>query len=418
MIYRYENPEIFEGFEKPDFKQYSGNIVLWGAGKIGSAVAHKLKTLSIDFLAFVDINESKHGDTFCEHKIISPEQLAKDYPNAVIIATTIYRSDVFKLFETSSVLIFDAWSLMLEIDWDGYEYMKNLYMERMIDYYFSVLSRDLKLKKKYFVNHLILNITNRCTLRCEECAVFIPYIEHPCDYDTDSILTDAKNIIEAIGPFKELNFFGGEPFLHKDLTELIRSFKDERSFERMCIITNGTILPDEKMIKAMKDEPRIYIRVSDYGKLSSKMDALIKCCQDNGIRCEHIDYKFWYKKAEIRDFNETEKQLRYKFNCCMGASFPCVSNGKLFLCKPAMVLCEMGIFPESSENYLDLINLRDVEKSERNKIIHKYIERMDTDDFIDACRYCQGKPNLMGHDIVPPAVQAKGRLKLDKIAAR
>jgi phosphoglycerate dehydrogenase-like enzyme len=75
MIYRYARPEMLEGLEKTDFAAHSGNLVLWGAGKLGSVVAHKLQFLGIEFLAFVDIDPEKQGGTFCGHKIISPDEL-------------------------------------------------------------------------------------------------------------------------------------------------------------------------------------------------------------------------------------------------------------------------------------------------------------------------------------------------------
>jgi len=415
MIYRFAHIDMFDELEKIDFKRYSGNVVLWGAGKIGSVVAHRLAQLDIKFLAFVDTNTKKHGTEFSEHKVISVEELFSYYPEAVVIITTVHRREVIEQLNAAGRVFFDAWPLLLEFDWNGYHYMNELYMERMVNYYFLVLSRDLKLKKKYFVDILILNITNRCNLRCEECSVFIPSIERPCDFDKDEIISDAMNVIDAIGCFRELSLFGGEPFLHKHLAEIILAFKDVDKFESAHIITNGAILPDDKLISAIKSDNRMFIRISDYGKLSSNKDSLIKLLHENNIKCEILDYKNWYKRAEIRKFVETEEELRKKFNCCMGASFPCVSNGKLFLCKVCMSLCEMDVFPEAESNFLDLTSLRNMEVNKRNEIIRKYIERMDTDDYIDACKYCSGKSNLHYEKPIPPAKQIKGVMKIEKI---
>ena len=415
MIYRYVYPEMFDGFERVNFKQHSGNIILWGAGKLGSVVAHVLMSLGIDFIAFVDTNPEKHKTIFCNHKVISPAELTIDHSSAVVIVSTIHRNEVIDKLKEHGYPFFDAWSLLLEIDWNGYDYMNTLYMERMVNYYFWILSRDLKLKRKYFVSDLILNITNRCTLRCEDCSTFIPFVEHPRDFNKGDIVSDAMNVIDAIGQFRELHFFGGEPLLHQELLDLICAFKDINSFTHASIITNGTIIPSTEVVTAIKDEKRISVRISDYGKLSSKQAALMKLLTDNKIKYEIIDYKNWYKKAEIRKYNDTEAELRRKFCCCMGGSPPCISNGKLFLCKICMTLCEMNIFPESEDNYLNLVPLRNIERSERNTIIRKYIERIYTDNYIDACRYCSGKVSMHYENIIPPAVQATGTLKLEKI---
>ena len=39
MVFRYAHPEWFEGIEKPNLSPQD-TILLWGAGKLGSVVAH------------------------------------------------------------------------------------------------------------------------------------------------------------------------------------------------------------------------------------------------------------------------------------------------------------------------------------------------------------------------------------------
>ena len=415
MIYRYAYPEMFEGMEKPDFKKYSGNIVLWGAGKMGTVVAHRLRQLGIEFMAFVDNNPDKHGIVFCGHKVISPTELLSNFPESIIIMTTVLRSELVEQLEKYTTPVFDAWSLLLEFDWKHYDYMNELYMERMVDYYFLTIGRELRLKRKHFVHRLVVNITNRCTLRCEECSAYIPYFENHCDYSQKSIIIDSMNVMDTIGHFKELALFGGEPFMHKELAEILRFFRNVKSFDVLSVFANGTILPDKELLEAIKKESRMLVRVSDYGKLSTKREALVKLLTDNAIKHEVIDYKTWYRNAEIRVFNETEKERRSKFSCCMNACFPCISNGKLFLCKVCMSLCELDVFPEA-DNYLDLTVLRDSDREMRNETIRRYILRMDSDDYIDACKYCSGKASAHYLDMSPVAEQAKGLLKIDKIS--
>jgi hypothetical protein len=80
-----------------------------------------------------------------------------------------------------------------------------------------------------------------------------------------------------------------------------------------------------------------------------------------------------------------------------------------------MALCEIGVFPESEDNYLDMVALRGADAKERNAKIRAYIGRIYADNYVDACRYCSGKSCLNWHDLVPPAEQASGLLRLDKL---
>jgi hypothetical protein len=265
------------------------------------------------------------------------------------------------------------------------------------------------------VDQIIINITNRCTLRCKECSVYIPYIEHPVDFDADGIIKDTANVMEVIGEFRELTLFGGEPLIHKDILRLLKYCKCSRNFKVLNIITNGTVLPDNELLEELRTENRLLVRISNYGDLSAKRDELVKMLSDNGVKHMVIDYKVWYKNLGICAPVSDERMLKYKFDCCMRANFPCVSNGKLFLCKAAMSLCEIGVFPISENNCLNLVGLRDAEREERSAKIRNYIERMRTDTYIDACKYCSGKVNLSAFNMVPPAIQSEHLLRFDRI---
>jgi organic radical activating enzyme len=418
MIYRCANPEVFEALEKPDFKQYSGKLMLWGAGKLGSVAAYVLKQRGIEFVAFVDSSPEKWGTEFCGHKIISPDELAKSRSDAIVIATNIFRRDVMPWLAERGILGFDAWPLLLEFDWSGYDYMNELYMSRMVDYYFTILVRDFKLKKKYFVDSLYVEITSRCSLRCEECCAFVPYNSNPRDFDKEETTAYAMTVIEAIGQFRELSLTGGEPLLHKDLADLIRAFRDIDAFEVINILTNGTILPTEDVIEAMKNEPRMLVRISDYGVISHKSNEIAKLLTENNIKTEIIDYKNWYKRPSIGVLDYTIDDLCHKFNACMSACFPHLSNGRIYYCLPSMTLCEIGVFPNAKSNYLELSSIKG-SQFEKISTIHEYISRMDRDDYyIDACKYCSGKVSTEIKNLVPPAVQAKGKLKLEKIVQK
>jgi ribulose 1,5-bisphosphate synthetase/thiazole synthase len=61
MEYIYNHPEDFEGIEFPDFSEYSGNIILYGAGINGMICAYSLMERGIDFICYADSNAAKTG---------------------------------------------------------------------------------------------------------------------------------------------------------------------------------------------------------------------------------------------------------------------------------------------------------------------------------------------------------------------
>ena len=67
------------------------------------------------------------------------------------------------------------------------------------------------------INHLILHITNLCNFRCNHC--FVDFQESPIDLTLDEI----RSIAEDVPPLIWLDIGGGEPFLRRDIHEIIAS---------------------------------------------------------------------------------------------------------------------------------------------------------------------------------------------------
>ncbi len=79
------------------------------------------------------------------------------------------------------------------------------------------------------IHQLILHVTKKCNFRCRHC--FVDFGDVPKDLTLDEIQT----ISETLGKLIWLEIGGGEPFLRKDLLDVISLFK----FEEVSIPTNG-----------------------------------------------------------------------------------------------------------------------------------------------------------------------------------
>jgi MoaA/NifB/PqqE/SkfB family radical SAM enzyme len=92
--------------------------------------------------------------------------------------------------------------------------------------------------------HVVLHVTNHCNYRCQHCFIdFSP--------KKDLKLHDYQKLGKQIGKFFWLDIGGGEPFLRKDLAEIIASFNSRF----VGIPTNGSltdqIIDETKRIKAL-----------------------------------------------------------------------------------------------------------------------------------------------------------------------
>jgi hypothetical protein len=236
--------------------------------------------------------------------------------------------------------------------------------------------------------------------------MFIPYLKSRRDWNWESLVRDTLTVIDSVGYYEEIDLFGGEPFLHPDLDKIINALHSEPRIGKLYLSTNGTILPDRKIIDAIKNEPRFTVQLSNYGKLSTKRDELLRILDYNKIRVEEIVYKTWYKNSEFLQREETDEELRKKFNCCMSGCGMMLWDSKLFYCGTLAFLSETGAFPSSADNFFDMGSYRGPNTG-LIQSLYTFVDRANTDNYIDACKYCTGKSSSNFLNMVPVAEQTR-----------
>lgn len=414
MTYQYSHPEYFIDWEKPDFKHYDGNIVLWGAGRIGGIAAHCLKKQNIKFAAFCDIASDKWGTEYCGHKVISPEELKHNYSHAAVLISNVFYSNVFQqLLSEGFADIWDCTSLFMEIDFDNYDFwMDPVYAIRNVEQYLSAILGQKT--DRNIVDQIFLNITTKCTLRCKNCSVFIPYLPEQCNYNSLEIMEDFYKVLNSLKHIRVVNFYGGEPLLHPELPAMIRNLFCEKRIDRISAITNGTIVPNRDLIDAMKNEKRFLLRISDYGLLSSKLNEIRNILEKNNIKYEITNYAYWDETSKIEFMNSSEDELISRFRNCTACNLICILNRKLYLCSTGSAVCNIGGFPPSGDNYVDLSEDSANSQTTKYKILD-YIARPKTGRYLDACRYCSGNHCVQFEHKVPVAEQTTELLTLNKL---
>ncbi|MBR3438200.1 MAG: radical SAM protein, partial [Clostridia bacterium] len=77
-----------------------------------------------------------------------------------------------------------------------------------------------KIKEKYPLYTLLIEITKKCNAACDQCG-------SRCDINSEEILTKEqilsamRDLKENIGTYTMINISGGEPLLRKDLFEIM-----------------------------------------------------------------------------------------------------------------------------------------------------------------------------------------------------
>lgn len=411
MIYKYAHPEFFADWERPNFEQIQGKIVLYGAGRRGSVAAHCLKKKGIEFECFCDSDPKKQGKEYCEHMVISPDELRERYKDSTILITTNHYFTIYgQLKALGFENVYSCVSLFETIDFEGYTLYSAEYQARNIEQYFYALVPFTD-KKVSYIPQILLPVTLRCTLRCKECNSYIPYCTHPEDFSYDDMVQMVNKVLMAYQSIGNILLYGGEPLLYKDLYRLVHTFVNNPQIEKVTVVTNGTLVPKEELLEELC-HPKVFVRISNYGKLSTKMDELKDVLQQKGIPTEITDFKVWNRNPTVEVLDETTEQLREKVkNCCAIAKSVILINGKIFFCSYSGYYDYFKAVPDYGDNNVNLLEFKGTGEELREKI--DSIFQMSEDGLPKkACRFC--KFNNFEDDL-PVAEQTKEVLHFKEV---
>lgn len=408
MIYKFPHPEWFDGIEKPQISS-EDTIILWGAGKVGSVVAHAAEKHGLNVKAFVDTAKDKQGTKFCGYDVISPRELYDNYPEAVVIVSCGYPTVYQDLLSSNIKKVYDPHFLLMEVDFVGYNSgLTNEFATRMVES--ALRNYAMIFGKGFLIERLIFVITDKCTLNCQNCDGYIPYHIHPRTDSISSIIESYEEIIKVCGYVDAIDIMGGETLLHPNIAELTEFFVNDNRCGKVTIISNGTILPNDRLTNVMKSR-KVVFRLSDYGQLSRKKEEIIKLFDSEDIKYELTNYPYWDKIPIIEKQNETLHQVQAKYSTCT-ANVLYIKHGKLFQCRFVTGLSDLdaNMIPDFEKNYVNLLAL---DKKIVSSQIKEFIQQLYSRIPLDACKYCPGGHCILFGQHVPVAEQARGKLPLD-----
>jgi len=138
--------------------------------------------------------------------------------------------------------------------------------------YYSLIPRTIIPSNSFLPRQFIFEITYRCNFRCPVCQ-FRPILKKKNDKNSEELSTNqVLKCMEKLPPFSLISLTGGEPFVRKDILEIL---KRSAKFRRIHVITNGSLLTNEiaydlchLAIKNPLTPGIVGVDISYYGKLS------------------------------------------------------------------------------------------------------------------------------------------------------
>lgn len=277
-----------------------------------------------------------------------------------------------------------------------------------------------------FMERVNILVTSACTLKCKLCGSYSPY-SNARHFPIQNMKQAVDRLFAIATHTKKFTITGGEPFLHPQLHLLVEKLALYKSqMDVLEIITNGTIIPDNKFLVAAKNfGEKLYILADNYGsKLSTKVTELdtlltkweiphlVREYNENDAYCGGwVDYgPFLFKKRESMEamealFAKCAQPQKLKF------IFAIADDGIMYPDTQYQKCKELGLVDNYTE-YIDLFDDSLSIEEQRQKIKHLYSVKS-----LSACAYCNG----MCDDslrVVPAEQLTSAEISLVKAGAR
>lgn len=291
----------------------------------------------------------------------------------------------------SSCRVFDAIELLEDfkksvlsgkLQSDNHYVYGTINLDDLIDKYNYYAGVENGYDQKLFLPYCVLCITTKCSLRCKECAAFIPEYRVQQEYSLKYLQSTFTKLLNVVDGIQELELMGGEPFLHSEFNPILEWCLQQDKIHAVKIITNGTIIPAEDTWKLMSHK-KVKLVVDDYGALSSKYHEIIIHAKKTNVRCEEQSLQTWYSLRPVYDRKYSDIERKSIFCSCNFRSCIGVTNGRLYHCNVAGHMYNAGLILDKKDDYIDLDNPKETGMSFKDRI-RNYINI----DSMYACSFC------------------------------
>jgi len=252
--------------------------------------------------------------------------------------------------------------------------------------------RDIR-KKQVVIARISIGVTSCCTLCCDKCGSHIPDVLEQMHTPREDLLADIRFLLSCVDCIYLINISGGEAFLHPNLEEVIQLLGDSDKVGAVILITNGTVVPSETVLCALRDAG-VIVKISKYGPaLQPNVEALKAALKEYGIPYIHEVGSFWYDAGDLS--RPLPGSAKRRFRVCIQPLCVPYWDGKIYLCPESIYFREKN--PEKSVG--DYVDLRKVSPAE----FREQFKALQAKRVVAACEYCAGFTYKSPK--VPPAVQ-------------
>lgn len=386
-------------------RQNQAPLVVSGAGIVGAAVVERCRRHGIRVDGICDGSIKTAGTDFLGHTVVHTPKLAEHFPTDTRVLVTVAAiADVVRVLEAQGFdnwIAAGPWLATEAVDAATNTDALALAVDTCIACHAAFLHPE-----RAFLRSVDLIITERCSLRCKDCANLMQYYPRPANVDLDLLLRSIDALCATVDDIMELRIIGGDAWMNRQWPQVVAHAIDKPQITRVVIYTNGAIVPDPAEAPLLA-HAKVSVVATDYGPLSRNMGRLRSYLADNGIvhRILHVDS--WLDCARLEKHDRNAAANAEMFQDCCAKNMLSLSDGKLFRCPFAANADRLGAVADNTGDYVDIVGALaagDAVAEVRHRIM-AYVRRQTA---LTTCDYCNGRP--LSGDEVAPAVQANAPL--------
>ena len=226
--------------------------------------------------------------------------------------------------------------------------------EDFMYYNFFVALYNYFIQNKVLVWKATVGVTTRCTLKCVDCNMFIPFYENPADIPYDELSSDLDVFFSRVDFVQWFAILGGEPLLNRNLFAYLQKIKRySNRIAEIVIDTNGSIVPDDALLAQARELGNARIMINNYrvnNHYERTYNKVVEKVKNSGVSytLREYDWSQYRRGAAIND----EFALKSHYNRC-NQPFTAFQNNRFYTCHLPWSAARCGIGPDAPEDFLD-----------------------------------------------------------------
>lgn len=372
------------------------HVVLWGASNLGNAIGKKLLELGINIKNYWDIRW-KELKSVNQIEVIPPFS-SDDKENCLIIVcigNRVIQDNLIKDMEDYGYLnmIYGDYlymGLLCPFNQDtginakrcsGTMECRQVYCHRIN----GILNAKCESENPIFLTSVTLIINQRCSLKCKYCTSYMNAFDKKerIDFPLEQICNDIDKFFGAVDMVGTITVMGGEPFMHKDISQIIEHLCKWKNFGLISIATSGTYPIKPEQLNGLHDE-RVNVSFSNYTEsINENQKKLfyenIDIVKESGV-CYTVGQfsPEWSIPSSLNNKHHTDEAITANKKDC--THWHQIKNGKVHPCDFATAIYSLHV-ADYKEDYVDLCS------DDSREVLREKLRQYINKPFYESCRH-------------------------------